>query len=119
MLTKEEVAQIAQKDDFHIAPYRADGTTVGTFTWIWSVAVNSDLFVRAHNGKALRWYQAAIKQKAGKIQAAGLEKEVQFETVRDSRNEAIDKAYREKYSSSPYLKSMISDRARAATIRVY
>jgi hypothetical protein len=27
-------------------------------------------------------------------------------------------AYREKYSSSPYLKPMIADRVRAATVRI-
>jgi hypothetical protein len=33
-------------------------------------------------------------------------------------NERIDVAYREKYAGSPYLQSMISERARAATVRI-
>jgi len=118
-LTQEEIVQIAQKDDFHIAPYREDGETYGTPTWIWSVSVNDQLYVRAYYGTKSRWYQAAIKQKAGKIEAAGMVKKVQFEAVSGSINDKIDDAYREKYSSSPYLQSMISDRAKAATIRVY
>lgn len=117
-LTEEEIAQIAQKDDFHIAPYREDGVSYGTPTWIWSVMVDNKLYVRAYYGTDSRWYQAAIRQKTGKIKAAGMVKEVSFEAVSGSINERVDKAYREKYSGSPYLKSMISERARAATVRV-
>nr|WP_321353927.1 DUF2255 family protein [uncultured Draconibacterium sp.] len=119
-LTTEEIATIAQKDDFHIAPFREDGVTYGTPTWIWSVEVDNNLYVRAYNGIRSRWYQSAVKQKAGKIEAAGLVKKVQLETVTDnSLNEKIDDAYRAKYGSSPYLNSMISKRAKAATVRVF
>lgn len=118
-LTQEEVLQIAEKDDFHIAPFREDGETYGTPTWIWVVEVEGNLYVRAYNGTQSRWYQAALKQKAGKIEAAGLVKKVRFEAVSGSINEKIDDAYRKKYSSSPYLNSMISERAKAATVRVY
>ena len=117
-LTKEEIAQIAEKDDFHIAPFREDGVTFGTPTWIWSVVVDNNLYLRAYYGTKSRWYQAAIKQKAGKIEAAGMEKKVHFEAVTGSINEKIDEAYRKKYGHSPYLQSMISDRAKAATIKI-
>ncbi|QGY42722.1 DUF2255 family protein [Maribellus comscasis] len=118
-LTIEEIEQIAQKDDFHIAPFREDGKTYGTPTWIWIVMVDNQLYVRAYNGTKSRWYQSAIKQKAGKIEAAGMVKKVRFEPETGSINKKIDDAYREKYSNSPYLLSMISERAKAATIRVY
>jgi len=118
-LTKQEIEQIAQKDDFHIAPFREDGKTYGTPTWIWSVMVDGNLYVRAYYGTKSRWYQAALKQKAGKIEAAGMVKDVHFEPVSGNINEQIDETYRRKYNSSPYLKSMISERAKAATVRVY
>lgn len=119
LLTPQEVTQIAQNDDFHIAPFREDGVTYGTPTWIWNVSVDGNLYVRAYYGTKSRWYQSAVKQRAGKIEAAGMIKKVQFETITDSRlNEKIDDAYQKKYSNSPYLKSMISQRAKAATIRV-
>ncbi len=118
-LTKEEIIQIAQKDDFHIAPFREDGKTYGTPTWIWSVMVDNNLYVRAYYGTKSRWYQAALKQKAGKIEAAGMVRDVHFEPVSGNINDQIDEAYRKKYSSSPYLQSMISERAKAATVRVY
>ena len=117
-LTKEEITQIAEKDDFHIAPFREDGQTYGTLTWIWVVTVEGNLYVRAYNGTNSRWYQSAIKQKAGKIKAAGMEKQVRFETVVGDINDKIDEAYRQKYSGSPFMSAMISDRTRKATIQV-
>jgi hypothetical protein len=65
-----------------------------------------------------RWYQAAVQQKAGRIIAAGMTKEVAFETVEGSVNGRIDAGYRAKYQGNPYLLSMIGAQARAATIKV-
>ena len=45
---------IAEADDLHIAPFRADEVTHGTPTWMWSVAVGDALDVRAYNGKNSR-----------------------------------------------------------------
>ena len=100
------------------SPFREDGVTVGTPTWIWSVVVDGQLYVRAYNGTSSRWYQAASKEKAGQIGAAGQTTDVSFEKVDGEINERIDAAYRAKYSSSPYLKPMISDRARQATVQI-
>ena len=115
---KEELRKIAETDDLHIAPFREDGKTYGTPTWIWSVVVGDALYLRGYNGTDSRWYQAALKQKAGRISAAGMTKEVAFEPVSGSINDSIDDAYRAKYASSPYLKPMIGTRARAATVKV-
>ena len=114
----ETVEQIAGTDDLHIAPYRSDGKTTGTLTWIWSVVVDDALYVRAYNGQNSRWYKAAMRQKAGRITAAGITKEVSFERVNDAANDRIDDVYRTKYKGSPYLKPMIGARARAATVKL-
>ena len=116
--TKHELRKIAETDDLHIAPFRDDGVTYGTPTWIWSVAVGDALYVRAYNGTVSRWYQAALRQKAGRITAAGMTKEVAFEPISGSINYSIDDAYRSKYANSPYLKPMIGAQARAATVRI-
>lgn len=50
-LTKEIIIEIGKKDDLKIAPFRADGKTYGTLTWIWNVEVDGKLYVRAYNGK--------------------------------------------------------------------
>jgi hypothetical protein len=84
----------------NISPFREDGETYGTPTWIWSVVVDDALYVRGYNGQASRWYQAAIRQKAGRIRAAGMTKDVAFETVDGPIHDRIDGAYRAKYPGS-------------------
>jgi hypothetical protein len=119
---KEELNKIALADDLHIAPFREDGVTCGTPTWIWSVAVDDALYVRAYSGQSSRWHKAAVRQMAGRIIAAGLTMEVAFEPVdgpgNDPMNDRIDDAYRAKYKGSPYLDAMIGKRARSATVRI-
>jgi hypothetical protein len=114
----EELKRIDEADDLHISPFREDGKTYGTPTWIWAVVVNDDLYVRAYNGVQSRWYKSALQQKAGRIVAAGMTKEVRFEPVHGDINNAVDEAYKKKYSSSPYLPPMVSNRARAATMKI-
>ncbi len=115
---KKDLAKIAEADDLHIAPFREDGVTYGTPTWIWSVAVDDALYVRGYNGKKSSWYQAAVRQKAGRIIAAGLTMEVAFEPVSGAINSRIDEAYRAKYHGSEYLKPMIGAGARSATVKI-
>lgn len=116
--TKDELKKISATDDLHIAPFREDGVTYGTLTWIWSVVIKEALYVRAYSGQKSRWYQAAVDQKAGRITAAGMTREVFFEQADAGLNNLIDDAYRKKYSDSPYLGSMISNRARATSIKI-
>lgn len=116
--SKEELNRIAESDDLHISPFREDGVTYGTPTWIWSVVIDGSLYVRAYYGQNSRWYQAAVQQKAGRITVAGMTKEVAFELVEGEIGDLIDHGYRAKYKGSPYLNSMISTRARSATVKV-
>lgn len=116
--SKEELAKVAEADDLHISPFREDGITHGTPTWIWSVVVEDALYVRGYNGQKSRWYQAALRQKAGRIKIAGITKEVEFEPVDGPINERIDEAYRAKYQGSPYLSPMIGARSRSATVKI-
>jgi hypothetical protein len=115
---KDELREMAKADDLHIAPFREDGKTYGTPTWIWSVVVDDALYVRAYKGRSSRWYKAAMQQKAGRIIVAGMTKEVTFEPVDASMDNRIDDAYRAKYRDSEYLNPMINARARSATVKV-
>ena len=94
------------------------GLTYGAPTWIWCVAVNDAFYVRGYNGQNSSWYQAAMRQKAGRIIAAGMTKEVTFEPVDGPINNCVDDAYRAKYHGSLYLSRMIGSRPRAATVKV-
>jgi hypothetical protein len=113
---RDELSRIAAADDLHVSPFREDGATYGTPTWIWSVAVDGALYVRAYNGRSSRWYQAAARQKAGRITAAGMTNDVRFDLVHGPVNDLIDEAYRAKYWNSPYLDAMVGASARSATV---
>ncbi|MGO7957262.1 DUF2255 family protein [Rhizobium leguminosarum] len=114
----DELSKIDQANDLKIAPFKDDGATYGTPTWIWEVVVDGSLYVRGYHGQKSRWYQAAIHQKAGRIIAAGMTRTVGFEPVDGPINDRIDDAYRAKYGKSQYLAPMVSARARAATVRI-
>ena len=98
--SKSELSRIAGTGDLHISPFREDGKTYGTSTWIWSVVVDDALYVRAYNGQNSSWYKAALRQKTGRITAAGMTKKVSFVPVNGPINDRIDDAYRTKYKDS-------------------
>ncbi len=81
----------------------------------WSLTALSTC---AYNGQDSRWYQSALRERAGRISVAGLTKDVIFEPIRGPINDRIDDAYRAKYSGSPYLDPMVSERARSATVKI-
>jgi hypothetical protein len=74
--------------------------------------------VRAYNGRQSRWYQSALTQKAGRITAAGMIKDVVFALVDGVLLDRIDQAYRLKYRDSRYLGPMIGTQARTATMEI-
>ena len=116
--TEAELNKIAAADDLHVSPFREDGNTYGTPTWIWSVVVDDGLYARGYNGRSSRWYKAAVTQKAGRVRIAGMERDVAFEPANAELNDRIDEAYRVKYRTSSYLSPMVGERARAATVKI-
>ncbi|WP_425838545.1 DUF2255 family protein [Streptomyces fractus] len=87
----------AAVDDLHISPFREDGVTCGTPTWIWSVVAVGDLYVRPYNGPESRWYRAAMTQRGGRIHIAGTEYPVRFDPADPAAGsvlDAVDAAYR-------------------------
>lgn len=59
-----------------------------------------------------------MRQKEGRVTAAGLTRDVVFQPANVEGQAAIDAAYRAKYCSSPYLKPMIGLQAQSATVEV-
>ena len=114
----QDIERIAADDDLHIAPFRADGITAGTPTWIWSVVVDGRLFIRAWNGTRSHWYQAAIAQRAGQITTAGATYDVAFHSADPGLKDRIDAAYRTKYAASSYLPPMVGSGPQSATVEV-
>ena len=46
--SRDDLRKIAEADDLHVSPFREDGVTYGTPTWVWSVAVGDALYLRAY-----------------------------------------------------------------------
>jgi hypothetical protein len=72
----------------------------------------------ATTGKTRAGIRPLYGQKAGRITATGMMKEVAFKPVKGAINDRIDEAYRAKYARNPYLAPMIGARARAATVKI-
>ena len=59
---KEKLRKIAETNDLHIGPFREDGMTYGTPTWIWSVVVGDGCMCAATTERIL----AGIKPRCGR-----------------------------------------------------
>ena len=117
--TQEELIIIGNAQELEISTLRKDGTLRNPVI-IWCVRVGDDLYVRSVKGRTGGWFPGARSQHAGRIQAAGVEKDVTFvEEVDPVLNAQIDDAYRTKYRYSPSAVDHItSPAAQAATIKL-
>ena len=56
-----------------------------------------DLYVRSAGGPGRPWYRAAVASREGRIQAAGVDAEVEFAAATPEANQDIDAEYHAKY----------------------
>jgi hypothetical protein len=117
--TAEELDTIGAAPELDIAAYRPDGS-LRPYTTIWVVRVGDDLYVRSYRGRDGAWFRAVLRHPEGRIRAGGTEREVTFEEPGDADHDAIDQAYRAKYTryGGAYVDPMVSAGARAATLRL-
>jgi hypothetical protein len=116
--TTVELTLIDTTPDLYVSPFREDGSTYGTPTRTWALVVDGNVYVRAANGTASSWYQAAIAQKAGRVRVDGNDYEVAFEQAPTEVNSAIDAAYEEKYPGSSAVPIMQAEGPTAATVLI-
>lgn len=114
-----QAQQFRVADDLRVSPFYEDGKTFGTPTWIWSVVVDGQLYIRAWHGQKSRWYRSAVTQGSGKITIAGQNYLTTFNCVKnETLNRQIDQAYELKYGNSPYLLPMLANGPRSTTMQV-
>lgn len=75
--TTEELETIAAADELRIAALRPDGS-LRPYTTIWVVRVGDDLCVRAYRGCDGAWFRSVLRRPEGRIQVAGLTRDVAF-----------------------------------------
>jgi hypothetical protein len=89
------------------------------FIGIWAVVVEGRVFVRSWSVKPKGWYSTFLKKPRGAIEVEGREIPVRALRTRTNRlNDAVDRAYLEKYNSPGSLKyahDLGSARSRATT----
>jgi hypothetical protein len=118
--TSDELDKIGTAEELDIAPRRQDGSLLKAVT-IWVVRVGDDLYVRSYKGQGSSWFRGVLARHEGCISAGGVVKDVTMEEVSDAAiHDQIDAAYRSKYHRYPagYVDSVVTDGARAATIRL-
>ncbi len=117
--TNDELNRIGMAVELQIAPRRRDGTLRSSVP-IWVVRVGDDLYVRSYRGSGGSWFRAAQRSQEGRIQAGGVQKDVEFTAETDSEiNEGIDAAYRSKYGRySQYVAPMLTAEVRATTMKL-
>jgi hypothetical protein len=94
--TADELTRIGETDELRLASLRADGT-LRPYVTIWVVRIGDDLYVRSAYGPDNPWFRRARASGAGRIRAAGLERDVTFAEPAPGSAEDIDAAYHAKY----------------------
>ena len=116
--TAEELDRVGTAEELRIAARQADGTLRAPVP-IWVVRVGDELYVRSWRGAAGAWFRAAQRQHSGHICAGGVEQDVTVAAADPQVADAVDAAYQQKYASYPsYVPPMVSDQARATTLKL-
>ena len=87
---------------------------------MWVVRAGNDLYVRSAGGPERPWYRAAVASRAGRIQAGGVDAEVEFAAAAPGANQEIDAAYHAKYDryGPSIIGHVTGPAAHAVTIRL-
>lgn len=119
--TRNDLERIGAAEELQLATFKQDGTRRRPVT-IWVVRVGNDLYVRAYRGHETVWFRQAQRKPDGRIEAAGVTKDVTFVDVSsdEALNHQIDAAYQSKYRnySATYVRPMIAPQARATTLKL-
>ncbi|WP_028660471.1 DUF2255 family protein [Nocardioides insulae] len=112
----EDLSALADAGEIDIAAYRADGS-LRSPRIVWHVAVDGSLYLRSVRGEAGAWYQGVRATGHGVIEGGGDRAEVTFSRD-DSLDDAIDRAYHDKYGDGSPVRAITSPAAVATTLRV-
>lgn len=94
--TDDELRHIGGATELRLAPRRSDGM-LRTYTTMWVVSVEDELYVRSAGGQDRPWYRHALATGTGRIRVGGVEREVVFDAADPRVLEAIDAKYHAKY----------------------
>ena len=114
----DDLTRLGDAEEIRIAPETNDGT-LRRPTTIWIVRSGDEMYVRSANGPDGHWYRTAQDTHRGRIEAAGVTKDVAFvDEVDPAVNERIDAAYMSKYGTTPWAEPMTRPGPRDTTFRL-
>jgi hypothetical protein len=94
--TAGQLDRIGRAEELRLAPRRPDGT-LRSFTTMWVVYANGELYVRSAGGAQRQWFRHAQATRQGQIGAGDVEADVRFTEATPDAQTAIDAAYHAKY----------------------
>jgi|SRR6266545_6507198 len=108
---------IADAREVSIGFRRPDSSTGSTPVWV--VRVGDDIFVRSMHGPGGGWYRRLRADPDGEVRDGGHVHPVHAEPIDDTGTvEEVTRAYASKYADSPYVQSLLNERASGATLRL-
>ena len=93
---RDQLERIGASEELQLASRRPDGS-LRPYVTMWVVRAGSDLYVRSAYGPDNPWYRRATASGAGRIRAAGIERDVSFAQASPEVKGDIDAAYHAKY----------------------
>ena len=119
--TDEELRGIGSATELQVASRRPDGT-LRPYVTIWGVRSGPDVYIRSAYGPQNGWFRRAAETGAGRVRAAGIERDVSFERLdKDSPvHGAVDAAYQTKYDTygPQIVGTVVGPAAAAVTLQV-
>ncbi|MFF0454763.1 DUF2255 family protein [Nocardia africana] len=117
--TSDQLDRIGDAEELPITSYRDDGS-LRRWIPIWVVRVGDDLYIRSAYGTAGGWYRNAMRHRAARVRADGVESDVTLDPIGDSdTNMLVRRAYEAKYRDQPSaLEPMVAPTAAETTLRV-
>jgi hypothetical protein len=113
----DALEHLAGVEEVTIGFRRPDGSAGSTPVWI--VRAGDGIFVRSMYGRRGGWYRRLRADPDGEVLDGAHAHPVRAEPVADASTvEEVTRAYAAKYADSPYVGSLLSEEAAAATLRL-
>jgi hypothetical protein len=117
--SEDELARIGGATELQLASFRPDGS-LRPYVTIWGVRSGEDVYVRCAYGYDNPWFQRALRSKAGRIRAGGVERDVHFDQPGPEVEDDVTKAYLAKYDryGPTIVGTVVSPEAIRSTLRL-
>lgn len=117
--TAHQLAGFESVPEIEIA-VRRDDETLGSWTPIWVVCNDNDVYVRSWYRRDTGWFGLIVRTERARVRVRGAEVDVRIEDIgmgSPALRAQVDSAYREKYGYR-CAASMVSEQAAATTLQL-